>query len=89
MEPTSEVPDVNELAARIEEVEELADRYAAHDPAAHAEVMKIRLKPLDPRRPARDLLEDLLSGIQGLPAALRRVRRGPRHRLRQRRRRSR
>jgi hypothetical protein len=27
--------------------------------------MKIRLTPLDPRRPARDLLEDLLSGIRG------------------------
>jgi hypothetical protein len=27
--------------------------------------MKVRLTPLDPRRPARDLLEDLLSGIRG------------------------
>lgn len=27
--------------------------------------MKIRLTPLDPRRPARDMLDDLLSGIRG------------------------
>jgi hypothetical protein len=60
-----EVPDLDELAARIAEAEELADRYVAHDQVARAEVMKIRLTPLDPLRPARDLVEDLLSGIQG------------------------
>ena len=63
--PDGEVPDLDELAARIEEAEELADRYVTHDPVARADVMKIRLTPLDPRRPARDLLEDLLSGIRG------------------------
>jgi hypothetical protein len=35
------------------------------DPEAVAAFMKIRLTTLDPRRPARDMLEDLLSGIRG------------------------
>ncbi len=59
-----EVPDVDDLRDRIEEAEENAERYGQGDPDAVAELMKIRLTPLDPRRPARDMLEDLLSGIR-------------------------
>jgi hypothetical protein len=59
------VPDLDALQDKIEEAEENAERYGQGDPEAVAEFMKIRLTPLDPRRPARDMLEDLLSGIRG------------------------
>jgi hypothetical protein len=39
--------------------------HAAEDPDLRAELMKIRITSLDPARPARDLLEDLLAGIYG------------------------
>ena len=41
------------------------ERYGADNPEAHAEFTTIRLTTLDPRRPARDMLEDLLDGIRG------------------------
>jgi hypothetical protein len=59
------VPDVDALREKIEEAEENAERYGQGNPEAIAEFMKIRLTTLDPRRPARDMLEDLLSGIRG------------------------
>jgi hypothetical protein len=58
-------PDLDALRDRIEEAEEGASRYADADPEAEAEFMTIRLTTLDPLRPARDMLEDLLSGIRG------------------------
>ena len=60
-----EVPDLDELQDKIEEAEEDIERYALGSPDAAAEFRKIRLTTLDPRRPARDMLEDLLSGIRG------------------------
>jgi hypothetical protein len=60
-----EVPDLDELRDKLQEAQEAAERYGQGDPAAIAELMKIRLTTLDPRRPARDMLEDLLSGIRG------------------------
>jgi hypothetical protein len=60
-----ETPDIDELREKIEEADDNAERYAQDDPDAAAEFRKIRLTTLDPRRPARDMLEDLLSGIRG------------------------
>jgi hypothetical protein len=59
------VPDLDDLRDKIDEAEEYAERYGESDPDAAAELMKVRLTTLDPRRPARDMLEDLLSGIRG------------------------
>ncbi|GIJ12865.1 hypothetical protein ACFFMR_18230 [Micromonospora andamanensis] len=58
-------PDIDDLRDKIEEADENVERYAADDPEAHAEFTTIRLTTLDPRRPARDMLEDLLDGIRG------------------------
>ncbi|WP_204037115.1 hypothetical protein [Micromonospora qiuiae] len=58
-------PDIDELRDKIEEADENVERYGADDPEAHAEFTTIRLTTLDPRRPARDMLEDLLDGIRG------------------------
>lgn len=55
------VLDLDELRGKIEEAQDNAERYAK----AAAEFSKVRLTTLDPRRPARDMLEDLLSGIRG------------------------
>jgi hypothetical protein len=60
-----EAPDLDELREKIEEADDNAEQYAHDDPDAAAEFRKIRLTTLDPRRPARDMLEDLLSGIRG------------------------
>lgn len=60
-----EAPDLDELQEKIEEADDNAERYAPDDPEAAAEFRKIRLTTLDPGRPARDTLEDLLSGIRG------------------------
>jgi hypothetical protein len=60
-----EVPDLDELRDTIEEAQANADRYGNGDPEAIAELWTVRLTSLDPRRPARDMLEDLLSGIRG------------------------
>ncbi len=56
------VPDPDGLRDKIEEdVEE----YEDDDPDTAEEPTKIRLTTLDPQRPARDMLEDLLAGIRG------------------------
>lgn len=58
--------DVEELRKRFEEAEELAAQYIDHDPNLRdALLTEVRLTPLDPARPAQDLLEDLLYGIRG------------------------
>jgi len=59
------VPDVDQLKDRIDEAEDLLRRHGSDDPDAEADLMTIRLTTLDPTRPARDLLEDLLTGIGG------------------------
>ncbi|MGN9912641.1 hypothetical protein ACTMTJ_34405 [Phytohabitans sp. LJ34] len=58
-------PDIDNLRQKIADAEEKAERYRPGDPEAAAENMTIRLTTLDPLRPARDMLEDLLSGIRG------------------------
>jgi len=59
-----EIPDFEELLAKIAEADELAEEYGRDDPELFAKLLP-RLTPLDTTRPARDLLEDLLSGIHG------------------------
>ncbi|WP_309117712.1 hypothetical protein [Saccharothrix sp.] len=58
------LPDPSALLERIEEADDLAERYGA-DQELREQLMPIRITALDPRRPAHDLLEDLLSGIHG------------------------
>ncbi|MFY1694232.1 MULTISPECIES: hypothetical protein [unclassified Solwaraspora] len=60
-----EAPDVYELRKKIEEAEDDAERYGQDEPHSTVGFRKIRLTTLNPRRPARDMLEDLLSGIRG------------------------
>jgi hypothetical protein len=54
------ITDVDELRDRIDEADNKPD-----EPDPEAEPTTMRLTPLDPGRPARDMLEDLLSGIRG------------------------
>ncbi|MEU8001440.1 hypothetical protein AB0B66_09805 [Catellatospora sp. NPDC049111] len=64
-------PDIDELKDKIVELETLVDRYGAEDEGPGSELLTVRLTPLDPMRPARDMLEDLLSGIEGCLALYR------------------
>lgn len=57
------VPDPEALVEDIQEAEERLQEYEAEDPELASVRFHVRLTPLDPMRPARDLLEDLLSGI--------------------------
>jgi len=58
------VPDAVDLIGRVAELVELAGRYEPDDPKLRETLLKqMRITPLDPTRPAVDLLEDLLEGI--------------------------
>lgn len=59
------VPYLARLQEQIQETEDLVRQHAAADQALAAELRRFRITPLDPQRPARDLLEDLLFGIHG------------------------
>lgn len=63
------LPDPAAFREQLDEAEEMIAEYTDHDAddaeEADAVLTGIRLTPLDPRRPARDLLEDLLTGIHG------------------------
>ncbi|NKZ09083.1 hypothetical protein HGB48_35880 [Actinomadura latina] len=59
-----EIPDLETLLERVTQAEELADQH--HDPRLRNALLKeLRITPLDPKRPAHDLLEDILDGIRG------------------------
>ena len=59
-----EIPDLGKLLDRVTEAEEFADQH--HDPRLRDALLKeLRITPLDPKRPAHDLLEDILDGIRG------------------------
>ncbi|GAA2218082.1 hypothetical protein ACFY2R_22905 [Micromonospora olivasterospora] len=60
-----EAPDIDELREKIEEAEEEAEQVRPSGAEAVGEIATIRLTTLDPLRPARGMLEDLLSGIRG------------------------
>ena len=54
---------LDELSGRLER---LAPHLDLEDPRQREQLIRsLRLTPLDPSRPALDLLEDLLSGIHG------------------------
>ncbi|GAA1163403.1 hypothetical protein F4556_000379 [Kitasatospora gansuensis] len=54
------LPDPAAFREQLEEAEELLAEYTDDE-----EETDLRLTPLDPKRPSRDLLEDLITGIQG------------------------
>ncbi|MBB5958651.1 hypothetical protein FHS29_005259 [Saccharothrix tamanrassetensis] len=56
--------DPGGLVEEIAQARAKAERFAPGDAELLAELMP-RITPLDPMRPARDLLEDLLDGIRG------------------------
>ncbi|MCX4757125.1 hypothetical protein [Kitasatospora purpeofusca] len=58
------LPDPAGLREQLENLEDALTEYT-DDEEADPEDTGLRLTPLDPRRPARDLLEDLLTGIHG------------------------
>ncbi|MFJ8361779.1 hypothetical protein [Streptomyces sp. NPDC093984] len=57
-------PDPAALREQLDDLEETVAEYTGEDEYDLADVA-LRLTPLDPKRPARDLLEDLLAGIYG------------------------
>lgn len=60
------LPAVELLDALSEKLKRLAPHIDQGDPGQHEQMMdSLRITPLDPSRPALDLLEDLLSGIHG------------------------
>ncbi|MFJ2868833.1 hypothetical protein [Kitasatospora sp. NPDC087314] len=61
------LPDPTALRDQIDDFEEALAEYPDEDEDGEldAEDTGLRLTPLDPKRPARDLLEDLLAGIHG------------------------
>ena len=60
-----EIPDLAALLEEIVDAEERAQQYGGDAEEIRDALMPARLTPLDPARPAQDLLEDLLSGIRG------------------------
>ncbi|WP_033213654.1 hypothetical protein [Kitasatospora phosalacinea] len=58
------LPDPVALRDQLEDLEETVAEYTGEDDP-DLENIAVRLTPLDPKRPARDLLEDLLTGIHG------------------------
>jgi hypothetical protein len=64
-----DVPDPIGLAEMVAEVQQTADRVAQGDEdVLESMLAEVRTTPLDPARPALDLLEDLLVGIDGCAA---------------------
>jgi hypothetical protein len=60
------LPDIELLDELSKRLDRLAPHIDLEDPGQREQLMEsLRLTPLDPSRPALDLLEDLLSGIHG------------------------
>ncbi|MEV1005258.1 hypothetical protein [Nonomuraea sp. NPDC050202] len=60
-----EIPDITALQQRISATQQLLDKRHEDQPELSLDELGLRITPLDPARPALDLLEDLLSGIRG------------------------
>ncbi|MEV4290886.1 hypothetical protein AB0K40_35705 [Nonomuraea bangladeshensis] len=60
-----EIPDLAQLQQRINAAERLLAQWREDQREPRLDALGLRLTPLDPARPALDLLEDLLSGIRG------------------------
>ncbi|OHV63477.1 hypothetical protein BCD48_38285 [Pseudofrankia sp. BMG5.36] len=60
------IPNLTRLLEQIDEANSRTDiLFEVDGENVHAHVIPHRLTPLDPLRPARDLLEDLLRGVRG------------------------
>jgi hypothetical protein len=59
------IPDLDALMARAREAERQAETVPGDPSLRAALIASVRATPLDPARPALDLLEDLLYGIHG------------------------
>jgi hypothetical protein len=60
------LPDIDLLDELSERLDRLTPHIDLEDPGPREQLIgSLRLTPLDPSRPALDLLEDLLSGIHG------------------------
>ncbi|NJP95441.1 hypothetical protein HCN51_39415 [Nonomuraea sp. FMUSA5-5] len=60
-----EIPHITALQQRIAAAEQLLDKRREDQSEPSLDALDLRITPLDPARPALDLLEDLLSGIRG------------------------
>ena len=59
------IPDIRAMVERMTELEDLARQYDGDGSALREKLLaEMRITPLDPARPAMDLLEDLLEGIR-------------------------
>lgn len=59
------IPDLHDLLARIDQARESAEQLPeSHRDQTYQALLPERLTPLDPLRPARDLLEHLLDGLR-------------------------
>jgi hypothetical protein len=59
-----QIPDLSRLLAQVRDARAKAEEHP-HDPSLLEALLPTRLTPLDITRPARDLLEDLVTGIHG------------------------
>lgn len=59
------IPNVAGLLQQVVDAEQQARQYGDRADEARDALMPDRVTPLDPSRPAQDLLEDLLDGIRG------------------------
>ncbi|WP_131770857.1 hypothetical protein, partial [Candidatus Protofrankia californiensis] len=59
------IPDLDAFLAEVEDAHECADALGEPGGGLRDARMPQRLTPLDPARPATDLLEDLLAGVRG------------------------
>ncbi|MEV0615657.1 hypothetical protein AB0I81_20245 [Nonomuraea sp. NPDC050404] len=60
-----EIPDITALQQRIAAAQQLLAKRREDQSELGMDAPGLRITPLDPARPALDLLEDLLSGIRG------------------------
>lgn len=61
-----EIPNVAAVVAQAQQAERLASEHDPEDEELRLQLLSaVRAAPLDPARPALDLLEDLLTGIRG------------------------
>ncbi|WP_267595735.1 hypothetical protein [Carbonactinospora thermoautotrophica] len=59
------IPDLAGLLGQVAAAERYAQEYGARAGEVRHALMPERITPLDPARPAHDLLEDLLDGLRG------------------------
>ena len=60
-----ELPNLDALLAQVVDAETRPAQHGDRADDIRAALLPTRVTPLDPKRPARDLLEDLLGGIRG------------------------